>query len=759
VLILFAVLPACANLLFKSAYRQYIEFWRDRGVKAPQLEPRERTENASASAITSKLAKMGIPLHFYIGGRPTQVQLSQGHMEILDAAWKPPGVFRRPTAPPGGSGPSSSLSKLSSSPQSVEPTEDLEPPAIPDSHADTSSPALVTSASIEPPAIPGSQEGASSPALATPAPIEPTDSLADTRSLEIARNYQNEEIATVLRALSAEAGLQAIVWPSVSGTITVKAERCSAKEMIETIAQKYDLRVYEADQTTVFLKSTDPDPIPERRALRERIFENEDLRAVLQSLAAEAGISLDLSKKIHGVVTARIGNATALDAIKQITSQQKLHLSTVESPFDESVKRATISPDEAPIMAAPIAYEFQGDDLSSVLRYLARLARVNMVISENVEGRVTLRVEEHTPLELIELITEAKNLRLDERDSILYVKTQAEPAINEPVTIVPLDLRLDEFYNFLLSKDSPRWSRRFTDGNWQLVNLSSIRLLVEIVAVDALRKFDKGDEVGAWRAIEAGLHICASLRDSDVLLEKSAYEVLRIELMKVAAQAPKASSTFRNSLCVSFSERKRSLESCLATNPRYLARDPMAILGSPSDAIESAPAAVTGIRVHSTLRFVADPIIKSWFCYSRVTWGKQYAELWSQPSAPPMNSRRSTGDLFQAQNLVATAIAAALLQEQTSALLSAKESLKNGKSGDLGAWPSECIQGSVWRAYVAPERSTAIVIELKPMPDWMKQDVFLNPLLMRPDGSEVWDRVSPLSTLPKAPKPTAPEGK
>ena len=70
--------------------------------------------------------------------------------------------------------------------------------------------------------------------------------------------------------------------------------------------------------------------------------------------------------------------------------------------------------------------EFQGDDVSLVLRTLARQAKINVVVSPAVTGQITLRVENKTPAEVIRIICQANGLIMDEMESVTYVKTVAE---------------------------------------------------------------------------------------------------------------------------------------------------------------------------------------------------------------------------------------------------------------------------------------------------------------------------------------------
>jgi len=74
--------------------------------------------------------------------------------------------------------------------------------------------------------------------------------------------------------------------------------------------------------------------------------------------------------------------------------------------------------------------DFQGDDLGTAFRVLARQAKINLFVSEQVQGTVTVRLEDRTPLEAIQDICEAKGLVLSQNpvSGVYSVKTQAEQA-------------------------------------------------------------------------------------------------------------------------------------------------------------------------------------------------------------------------------------------------------------------------------------------------------------------------------------------
>ncbi len=76
--------------------------------------------------------------------------------------------------------------------------------------------------------------------------------------------------------------------------------------------------------------------------------------------------------------------------------------------------------------------DFQGDPIDLVLRTLARQAKMNLVVSEAVQttgGTVTMRLEDKSPKEAIEIIVESKGLIMDQgKNDVFFIKTAAEKA-------------------------------------------------------------------------------------------------------------------------------------------------------------------------------------------------------------------------------------------------------------------------------------------------------------------------------------------
>jgi type IV pilus assembly protein PilQ len=74
------------------------------------------------------------------------------------------------------------------------------------------------------------------------------------------------------------------------------------------------------------------------------------------------------------------------------------------------------------------AREFQGDDVGQVLRLLARQAKISLVVSAQVTGTISMRLEDVTALQAIQVICQAQNYDLTQTGGVYYVKTTAEKA-------------------------------------------------------------------------------------------------------------------------------------------------------------------------------------------------------------------------------------------------------------------------------------------------------------------------------------------
>jgi len=71
-------------------------------------------------------------------------------------------------------------------------------------------------------------------------------------------------------------------------------------------------------------------------------------------------------------------------------------------------------------------HEYQADPIGLVLRWLAKEAKINIVVSDSVKGNITMRLTDLSPLAAIKVVCASKQLILNEFDDVYYVMTPSE---------------------------------------------------------------------------------------------------------------------------------------------------------------------------------------------------------------------------------------------------------------------------------------------------------------------------------------------
>ena len=138
--------------------------------------------------------------------------------------------------------------------------------------------------------------------------------------------------------------------------------------------------------------------------------------------------------------------------------------------------------------------EFQGDDVAQVLRLLARQSKISLVVSDKISDaqppmKVTMRLEDKSPMEAIKIIVFDKGLILLQKDGVYYVKTkeekEAEPT--EPAyytfSFASGDKILPMLASQLESKLAPQFDTRTNTVFYREVgsNLDAIKLFLATV--------------------------------------------------------------------------------------------------------------------------------------------------------------------------------------------------------------------------------------------------------------------------------------
>ncbi|HSI12034.1 MAG TPA: hypothetical protein VK961_08320 [Chthoniobacter sp.] len=82
----------------------------------------------------------------------------------------------------------------------------------------------------------------------------------------------------------------------------------------------------------------------------------------------------------------------------------------------------------------PRLVDFQNDDLSLALQVLARQAKVNLAVSDDLKDTITMRLENKTPREAIDIIIATKDLTVEEQRGTLYIRSK-NPGAQTPLKV------------------------------------------------------------------------------------------------------------------------------------------------------------------------------------------------------------------------------------------------------------------------------------------------------------------------------------
>jgi len=136
--------------------------------------------------------------------------------------------------------------------------------------------------------------------------------------------------------------------------------------------------------------------------------------------AAQSSTTTTKTSESSSVLLAQTSSAAAATPAPAATT------TTTAAAASPAATTTTVEPENLTENGGVGVREFQGDDVGQVLRLLARQAKINMVVSEQVTGTVTMRLEDVTALQAVAIIVKAKNLFMDKIDNVYYIKTGAE---------------------------------------------------------------------------------------------------------------------------------------------------------------------------------------------------------------------------------------------------------------------------------------------------------------------------------------------
>ena len=152
--------------------------------------------------------------------------------------------------------------------------------------------------------------------------------------------------------------------------------------------------------------------------------------AILCSIATCASLQAQVSPPANLPATnAATGPVVAPAPVDPPVSAPSVVVPPVATPARASAPTTVAAPaSEAPAAnpSGRTAYDIQDEEVGVTLRNFARQARINIFVSDQIKGTISMRVENLTPLEAIKIIVNAKGLNMSQLDNVYYIKTKEE---------------------------------------------------------------------------------------------------------------------------------------------------------------------------------------------------------------------------------------------------------------------------------------------------------------------------------------------
>lgn len=84
---------------------------------------------------------------------------------------------------------------------------------------------------------------------------------------------------------------------------------------------------------------------------------------------------------------------------------------------------SSVPPSKKAVPDQRVVHEYAGDEIADVLQDLAKKAGIPVFIRSTVQGTATLRLENRTAREVLDVIVQANNLVIGENDGVYYIDT------------------------------------------------------------------------------------------------------------------------------------------------------------------------------------------------------------------------------------------------------------------------------------------------------------------------------------------------
>jgi type IV pilus assembly protein PilQ len=250
--------------------------------------------------------------------------------------------------------------------------------------------------------------------------------------------FRDADLKEALLLLAAQAGVDISILPEVTGKVTVSLTDVTFDDTLHVILLPLGFSFRKQDGSAGaspahYLIHRTP-PIAPPPPLTVKVEDgrltlhatNVEIRAVLASIAQEAGLNLVPEATVTGNVTLNLSNAPVETALETLIAAHNLTLEKcgdlylVRKPPPQPSPQPPVGRQEPPPPPLPMAVsdglltaEFKDADLREALQRIAALAKLNLVLTPEVQGKITDSLEAVPVLDALRLIAVAHDLTFE----------------------------------------------------------------------------------------------------------------------------------------------------------------------------------------------------------------------------------------------------------------------------------------------------------------------------------------------------------
>jgi type IV pilus assembly protein PilQ len=254
------------------------------------------------------------------------------------------------------------------------------------------------------------------------------------------------DIVDVLRGIAIQNGVNIVPDGSVSGTVTIHLDNAPFEAGLRTLLETNGF-IYEKQDSIYLVRKKVTTPETLQIAVSDDTLtvdaRGADVKEVIRQLSIKAGINIVAESTLTGNITAHFSNVPIDDALRVLFSANNYTLQQDAGVYRIGSKTSRQNPSFAIFSnKGLLTIEVQNAQPVEVLSEIALQSKINLVTVGNIQGNLTMRLEDVTLEQALDLLTAASGSaykkvdfdKLNPADSIYVVgDPTAKPGQENPL--------------------------------------------------------------------------------------------------------------------------------------------------------------------------------------------------------------------------------------------------------------------------------------------------------------------------------------